>query len=496
MRLPPIQMANTLVEAFFAFSGTTFPILDRLPFQDLVHYSYQSPGAVAEERLYVVCMVFAIGCGALEAAGIMEQHDRALYYGQAQQYASKVINKRDLDCIEALLLECLHTFFNPNGQSLWNLVSLAARQAIELGLHLEERIGTCGALRKERRTRLFWTVHTFDRLVSASLGRPPIFRESDIQRSPDWLPSIYSGGDHNDDVNCNFTSRHLRWLRQIQLEVSDTNFAAGLQASGPNSKAHFQEVAQKWLDSTPTLPSEAVVLLTSLHVFLYYEDCFHELQLMIGVPRAWSETPGALAWPAGALDTLIWHACRRLELFVSAAGTKIALTWIDLRSIFRTIVVLLWGCANETGVKVPPDTLLELCKAAAGQLDVVSARWNVAARIQEPLMLLCTTYLNLYLSENAARPSRRCDERIELLLLETRTYTRPHVDVPTLDSLVAGVVDPGLPANPAIATSAAEGGSAAVRQTSHTTNAAMLDPKLQAVVAVAKWHEEMMLKFA
>ena len=487
MRLPPLQMANTLTEAFFAFSGTSFPILDRQPFEDLVHYSYTSPGSVAEERLYVVCMVFAIGSGALEAAGIMERHDRALYYSQAQQYASRVINKRDLDCIEALLLECLHTFFNPNGQSLWNLSSLAGRQALELGLHKELRDITGSAFRKERRSRLFWTVHAFDRLISVALGRAPLLRERDIERSPDWLPTINSGGDDTDNINCAFISRHMRFYRQLQFDISDADYSATSLLDIQARREQFSDMSQKWLDTMPTLPSEAVVLLTSLHSFQYYEECYHDLQLALACPRSQADTPSAIAWSEPALDSLTLHACRKLELFTTNLGQKVAYTWFDIRQLFRAILTILWGCVHGSGVKIPPPTVIELATAAAGCIDVVSIGWNLSIRPQESIVLLVESYMQLYMSDTAIRPTSRCDEAIEVVLLESRCYTRPSVDSPSLDSLLTG-------GDGASVRSGAYNGNG--NNNSRQRSDSLTDTGFQAVVTLAKWYEEMMLRFA
>ncbi|BFZ58788.1 hypothetical protein PYCC9005_005853 [Savitreella phatthalungensis] len=455
-QLPSLQIALTLAEAFFASTGTAWPVLDRRAFEDLLNFSYTSPASVPDDKLYVVCMVMSTAAAALEWAHVVDRqqlgNDRQAYYTQAQEYARNLTRKRDLETLEAVLLECLHAIFAPQAQSsLWTLVAQAGRHALDLGLHK----GAGGS----RGARLFWTFYTLDRTISAVLNRPVLLREEDVQRDRNELVVIYSGGDITDDDRCSAVNLHLRKLWQLKWQMTTPR------------EDHLQD-AIVWHNGTPALPSEAAVLLTPLDQRTYYEECLCEMQLDVLAPSSHADKPfrarhASMPTAEDVLtDNLVGCAIRRLGLFADRLGIrKYVITWWTVRSVFWAILVLMHCLSEEAVLRTEPAQLRDMLGLIVRHLEVISSRWNAASDIQAPLAHLVTRYLALYIDDDATRPSTLCDKAIRWLVVDVKScYSRGYP--PGAERL------------------------ARAHPRSYTP-----DPDYDTVLSVARWHDELLHLF-
>lgn len=63
-------------------------------------------------------------------------------------------------------------------QSAWTVVGLGLRYCIELGYH-RQRPGEKPSVEREMQKLSFWSLLSFDRLLSLYNGRPPFMREDE-----------------------------------------------------------------------------------------------------------------------------------------------------------------------------------------------------------------------------------------------------------------------------------------------------------------------------
>ncbi|KAM0742489.1 hypothetical protein ACQRIT_002666 [Beauveria bassiana] len=167
---PNREVGMRLVTLYFEHANPQIPILHRGEFMHMFEQAYaNSPESLASKELYMLNMVFAIGCGVI--------------VGEPVKTEASV----------------------PPG--LWYITGVAVRLAVDLGLHYEEggeaensgpddtgdkqdssaRDRGRRQYVRDMRRRLWWCTYSFDRLVSTCVGRP--FGVSD-QVITTELPSV------------------------------------------------------------------------------------------------------------------------------------------------------------------------------------------------------------------------------------------------------------------------------------------------------------------
>jgi hypothetical protein len=175
--LPPREVANALLDTFFAKVHCDFPVFHRALFQEAYDDTWES-AAQDPAWLMALYMVFVL---ALEApsdnplhaqfaarkGGIIER-----YVGKAKTLLPEVIVGCTLGHVQALLVYCLHLHLSRERDACWNIMGVAIRIAVAIGLHSNGTYGKCSPLLRQVRQRVWWTLYAFERIECSSLGRP------------------------------------------------------------------------------------------------------------------------------------------------------------------------------------------------------------------------------------------------------------------------------------------------------------------------------------
>ncbi|KAK8090803.1 c6 zinc finger domain containing protein [Apiospora phragmitis] len=211
---PNKELALKLVNLYFEHANPQIPVLHRVNFMEMFELAYASEGRIRGPReLYILNMVFAIGGGIImdgQAFKPTEGNGEAKGSRQAQPeeyHASAIVHLEaclsisggGLEELQAVLLLANFALLRPVPPGLWYIVGVAVRLAVDLGLHYEDgkdvEVGLPNgnpgppaeaenpreAYWKEKgrreyvrdmRRRLWWCTYSFDRLVSACVGRP------------------------------------------------------------------------------------------------------------------------------------------------------------------------------------------------------------------------------------------------------------------------------------------------------------------------------------
>ncbi|KAH6664741.1 fungal-specific transcription factor domain-containing protein [Plectosphaerella plurivora] len=222
-QFPTRDVAGRLIKLYFEHANPQIPILHRGEFMNMFEQAYATQGGPRTSReLYMLNMVFAIGCGVIvgepvkgDGTGVGGPRDPVdpNKFGQAQPeeyHASAIVHLEaclgtsggGLEVLQAVLLLANFALLRPVPPGLWYIIGVAVRLAVDLGLHYEDGSDVETAIpeipmgpepeSKERREsrdsqlrergrrlyirdmrrRLWWCTYSFDRLVSTCVGRP------------------------------------------------------------------------------------------------------------------------------------------------------------------------------------------------------------------------------------------------------------------------------------------------------------------------------------
>ncbi|KAH7149973.1 fungal-specific transcription factor domain-containing protein [Dactylonectria estremocensis] len=218
---PSKDVGLRLVRLYFEHSNPQIPILHRGEFMQTFErvYATQDPARGSRE-LYLLNMVFAIGCGVIVGEPVKTESsgdsssvsiDQARNHSAPEEYhASAIVHLESclsnsgggLEVLQAVLLLANFALLRPVPPGLWYIIGVAVRLAVDLGLHYEderdmdggmpdsseadgpEAAATAGLREngfqsrgrrlwiRDMKRRLWWCTYSLDRLVSTCVGRP------------------------------------------------------------------------------------------------------------------------------------------------------------------------------------------------------------------------------------------------------------------------------------------------------------------------------------
>lgn len=124
--------------------------------------------------IFQVFMVMAIA--ALELSRQCKLHLPVEgYFAAAMKHVDNICGDTSLSGLQSLLLLMVYALHNPScSLNIWNLNYQCLASVIDLGLQRDIRSSPfqISMLDQEIRTRIFWVVYTFDRVICTMMGRP------------------------------------------------------------------------------------------------------------------------------------------------------------------------------------------------------------------------------------------------------------------------------------------------------------------------------------
>ncbi|KAH8735882.1 fungal-specific transcription factor domain-containing protein [Ilyonectria robusta] len=215
---PDKEVGLRLVRLYFEHSNPQIPILHRGEFMQTFErvYATQDPARGSRE-LYLLNMVFAIGCGVIVGEPVKTESsgdsssmsiDQVRNHSAPEEYhASAIVHLESclsnsgggLEVLQAVLLLANFALLRPVPPGLWYIIGVAVRLAVDLGLHYEDERDMDSAIPdaseadgpeaagsrengmhsrgrrlwiRDMRRRLWWCTYSLDRLVSTCVGRP------------------------------------------------------------------------------------------------------------------------------------------------------------------------------------------------------------------------------------------------------------------------------------------------------------------------------------
>ncbi|KAF7550272.1 hypothetical protein G7Z17_g5813 [Cylindrodendrum hubeiense] len=290
---PDKEVGLRLVRLYFEHSNPQIPILHRVEFMQTFErvYATQDPARGSRE-LYLLNMVFAIGCGVIVGEPVKTESsgdsstmsiDQARNHSAPEEYhASAIVHLESclsnsgggLEVLQAVLLLANFALLRPVPPGLWYIIGVAVRLAVDLGLHYEDDRDMDGAMAdsaeadgpeaaglrengvqsrgrrlwiRDMRRRLWWCTYSLDRLVSTCVGRPfgisdqVITTEFPSSLDDDYITPTGFLDPPADQVQPSYkhVAHHYFRLRLLQSEIlqvlqyNQTQIAkAGIQSKG------------------------------------------------------------------------------------------------------------------------------------------------------------------------------------------------------------------------------------------------------------------------
>ena len=159
-----------LIDAYFIFYNISYPILHERTFRDI----YKTRASISAKSSWhlVFYMVLAIGHWVLSTkAGYSE----STYYSAARsRLSTRMLESGTLGSVQAFLLMGNYLQKRDRPNPGYNLIGLAFRMALGLGLHREfpAQATTEDTLAMERRRQVWWVLYCFESGFSITTGRP------------------------------------------------------------------------------------------------------------------------------------------------------------------------------------------------------------------------------------------------------------------------------------------------------------------------------------
>lgn len=159
-----------LIDAYFIFYNTSYPILHERTFRD-IHKTHASVPGKSSWHL-VFYMVLAIGHWVLSTEP--DYKESSYYLAARSRLSTRMLESGTLGSVQAFLLMGNYLQKRDRPNTGYNLIGLAFRMALGLGLHREFPAQAAGedTLAKERRRQVWWVLYCFESGFSITTGRP------------------------------------------------------------------------------------------------------------------------------------------------------------------------------------------------------------------------------------------------------------------------------------------------------------------------------------
>ncbi|ETN45558.1 uncharacterized protein HMPREF1541_09390 [Cyphellophora europaea CBS 101466] len=192
LTLPNRQLADSVVDSFFAIVHPLYPVLHQPTFTTHYHAlwtptaSLQKGTRIRQTPLLwaTANLVFALGS---QFSELVEPSERARissqFYRRAHDLlAGHLADTCSMEGVQVLLLISIYLQSTHHASRCWNILGLAIRSAQGLGLHLEQRHQSCPTqLQSEIGRRVWHNCVILDKLQSMTFGRPSMLTKSAVK---------------------------------------------------------------------------------------------------------------------------------------------------------------------------------------------------------------------------------------------------------------------------------------------------------------------------
>jgi hypothetical protein len=274
--LPPLEIAERLLNCYMETVQNSYPMLAKKKFVTQFYHYYNSvarghPYPLAKKWQAMLNLVFAIGAAyshLIKAPWQADDRDHFLYHSRAWALSLRDpwwFSHPDLAQTQITGLLALYYLTIGHVNRSWIVIGMAMRFGVGLGLHVRNDDRTASAVKKEILSRIWWGLYSLERILCAITGRPSVGTEAFCSVA---FPLPISGDDIDEErIQAQFGTRPQdgRANAFSPSEMSSASSSAGMdyQVDAANSGSYLTctirlgMITQKTLNTvySPTMVS-------------------------------------------------------------------------------------------------------------------------------------------------------------------------------------------------------------------------------------------------
>ena len=197
--LPPRHVATRLIQDYLDNVFVLLPFFSEIQLMGSVSAVYENPRQARATDLWMVHMILSISNGGAASSKDDFHDQRSLQHAAiAMQYVEAVLHPGAISGIQALLLLVQFAVLQPGYFKSWDLIGMAARITVDLGLHVEPSNDSRPDKESlNMRRRVFYCVFALDRSISMAYDRAFSFSDdsaavllptfSNEQKASQWI---------------------------------------------------------------------------------------------------------------------------------------------------------------------------------------------------------------------------------------------------------------------------------------------------------------------
>lgn len=163
------QIESKLIEAYFENYHVVYPFVHEPTFRAQYHEIISRPVSASWKLL----LSTVLALGSWSSGQTQTELDEQLYRRSTSLGEDEsIFEVANLTTIQALVLLSNLAQKRNRPNTGWNMLGLATRMALSLGLHREHPSWSIGILHQEMRRRVWWGLFLFDSGASTTFGRP------------------------------------------------------------------------------------------------------------------------------------------------------------------------------------------------------------------------------------------------------------------------------------------------------------------------------------
>lgn len=421
---PESDLAEKLVDAYFGRMNREYPVLNEFQFRHELANRPELRGDA--EWLALAFCVFMMGSQYVDDDRVKsfpdDKHSRGMHWWQAARslmYRNVRID-RPLLRIQCFLLSTLFQFGIPiSASGSWLLLGAAIRGLLDVGAHRKHTAKKLNLSRLEEETykRVFWVAYSLDRECAASLGRPIMLQDEDIDveipieiddeylfRTPDAEPLPKQPADKPALISGFLCSLRLdeivgRTLKTVYaLHKTKIRFGINSKEWDERLVSEIDSALNNWLDTVPQHlrfdPHERndEWLIQSSLLYSKYYNC----QLLVHRPfipaKKGAGDSSILNFPSLAICT---NAARSISHLFSNLRDRDLHNLIGIPVAFRSVsastilLMVIWG-AKRNGGRVSSSASSDL-RRSIDVLRAMEERWQFCGKAVDVLESIMTS---------------------------------------------------------------------------------------------------------
>ncbi|KAL7268301.1 hypothetical protein RUND412_009080 [Rhizina undulata] len=307
--LPPKELADELLNAFFVTIHSSFPIVLKQLFMKQYEAFFQCfyPPGSSKRWLAMLNLMFAIGAlygREVDASWKEETESGHLKYFARARILSldegSIFEMADLQQVQVIGLAGVYLVASNQTNRAWNVIGLAIRYAQTLGLNLRNDVPDLDEVEKEMRIRMWYSLYSMEHLLCLMTGRPSAIQDRDCSVPiPRPIDEEQFGDDNSFEMALKqYSETNLSTQSSSSKLASNTNLRT---PSSSQTSASKTPVAAPLATVTPPLPLSPRYSLNGMTT-----EVLAELYSANTIKKSWSDVQGMIS--AFELRMVQWRA--------------------------------------------------------------------------------------------------------------------------------------------------------------------------------------------